>query len=232
MTSLFARVAGVVTSPRRTFAAVAAAPRWLDVLLITTVVTFVCSAALLRTEVGRLALVDQWERTAIGFGGEVDDAGYARLQALSRQGVAYAAVTAVMSGPVLTVGLAALLTLAGRSILRADVTFRQLLAVVAHAGVILGLRQVIATPLQYATESLASPTTLVRLAGSLDEANPLARFLGTVDVFVIWWIVLLAVGVGAAAQRPSRRLALMFAGIYLVLAVLLAATMALTGGTA
>jgi hypothetical protein len=230
--SLFARVTGVVFSPRKTFAAIADAPHWLGVLLLTTVVTFACSAAFLQTTVGRLALVDQWERTAIGFGGQVDDAEYARFQQLSDQGVAYSAITSLMSGPVLTVVLAALLTVVARARFRSAVAFRQLLAIVAHAGVILAVRQIVATPLQYVTESLASPTTLVRLAGNLDEANPLARFLGSVDVFVIWWIVVLAIGVGAAARRPARALALGFAAIYIVLAAVLAATMALTGGTA
>jgi hypothetical protein len=111
------------------------------------------------------------------------------------------------------------------------VTFRQLLAVVAHSGVVLMLRQVVAAPMQYVSESLASPTTMIRLAGTLDESSPVARFLGAVDVFVIWWIVVLAVGVAVAVRRPIRPVALAFTGIYVALAVLLAVAMALTGGT-
>jgi hypothetical protein len=42
----------------------------------------------------------------------------------------------------------------------------------------------------------------------------------------------LAVGVGALVRRPARPLALAFAGAYVALALLLAAAMALTGGTA
>jgi hypothetical protein len=219
---------GVITSPGRTFAAVAAGPRWVDVLLLTTAVTFACSAVLLQTEVGRLALVDQWERLAVGFGRRIGDAEYGRLHEMSRQGIAYAAASALMSGPVLTVLIAGLVSVAGRI----RVPFRQLLAVVAHAGVILALRELIATPLQYVTETLASPTTLIRLAGSFDEADPVARFLGTVDLFVIWWAVVLAIGVGAVAHISARRLALTFAGLYVAVAMLLAVAMALTGGSA
>jgi hypothetical protein len=229
--SLPARVLGIITSPRNTFAAVIASPKWWGVLFLTTLVTFGSSAAVLRTEVGRTALVDQWERTALAFRGDVDDAQYARLQELSGHGVAYAAMTSLLTGPVLVLALAGMLTFFARATFRADVTFRQLLAVVAHSGVVLMLRQVVAAPMQYVSESLASPTTMIRLAGTLDESSPVARFLGAVDVFVIWWIVVLAVGVAVAVRRPIRPVALAFTGIYVALAVLLAVAMALTGGT-
>jgi hypothetical protein len=231
VSTLAARAAGVIRSPRATLTAVAAEPRWAAILVATTVITFACQAAFLSTGVGQLALVDQWERTAIAFGGAVDDAQYARLHELSRQGVGYAAVMALASGPLLT-GALALILLGATRALGAAASLAQLLAIVSHAGVILALRQVIATPVNYALESLASPTTLVRFAGALDEGSPAARFLGAIDLFVVWWVVVLAVGVGALVHRPARRLALAFAGAYVALALLLAAAMALTGGTA
>jgi hypothetical protein len=230
--SLPARALGVITSPRTTFAHVIGAPKWWGVLLLTTLVIFGCSAVVLRTEVGRMALVDQWERTTIAFGGTVSDAQYTRLLDLSQYGIAYAALTSLLNGPVLVFVLAGILTFMARAAFRADVTFRQLLAVVAHAGVILMLRQVVAAPAHYLSESLSSPTTMIRLAGTLDESSPLARFLGAVDLFVIWWIVVLAVGVAAAVRRPVRPVAVAFAGIYVALAILLAVAMAFTGGTA
>ncbi len=232
MASLPARILGVLISPRHTLAAVVATPRWWGVLLLTTVVTFGCSATVLRTEVGRTALVDQWERTAIAFRGDVDDAQYARLQEMSEHGVIYAALTSLLNGPVLVVVLSGVLTFLAHSAFRVDVTLRQMLGVVAHAGVILMLRQVVAAPIHYLSESLASPTTMIRLAGTLDESSPVARVLGAVDVFVLWWIVVLAVGVALAVRRPIRPVALAFTGIYVALAVLLAVAMALTGGIA
>lgn len=231
MTSLPARIAGVVRHPHTTLADIAAAPHWVGVLLLTTLVTFACSALLLRTDVGRLALVDQWERTAIAFGQEVDDSQYSRLQALSAEGVGYAALSAVVSGPVLTVAVAAALMIVVNGFLKRRASFSQLLAIASYAGVILALRQVIATPLNYASETLASPTTLVRLMSTLDESSPIARFLGVIDLFVIWWIVVLAIGVAVVVARPARPLALAFTGAYVALALLLAIAMAVSGGT-
>src|SRR5262245_56149028 len=108
-------------------------------LVLLTLISFGAMAAFVMTDVGQVALVDQWERTALAFGQGVDDARYAELQGLSRYGVAYAAMSAVARGPVAAVAIAAALYgVFARRGRRA--AFGQVLAVVAHAGVILALR--------------------------------------------------------------------------------------------
>jgi hypothetical protein len=235
LNSLPARVYGVIRRPRTAFLAIVADPTWAPVLITTTVVAFVCTAGFLMTEVGRQALVDQWERTALAFGQTVDDAQYARMEdtaAGARLGVGYAAVTALANGPALVFALAALLYSVLRRTAGPRASYVQVLAVVAYAGVILALRQVITTPIEYVRESIASPTTLVQFFTMLNEASPVARFLGVIDLFVVWWIVVLAIGTSVLYGRPARRLALVFAGAYVALALLAALAMAMSGGTA
>lgn len=229
--SLAARVAGVFRAPRATFQAVAAEPRWMGALTLTFLVSAVSSALLLATEVGQLALVDQWERTAIAFGQEMDDAQYASLVEASRNGVSYAVFTSVLSGPFVVFTTAAVLFLILSGVAGRIATFRQVLAVVAHASVILAARQVVAAPVNYARETLASPTTMTAFFPMLDEASPIARFFGVVDLFVIWWIAVLAVGMSVLYRRPARRLAVFLVGAYIALALALAVVMAVTGGT-
>jgi hypothetical protein len=232
--SLTTRMLGVIYAPRATFESLAAAPRWGDVLVLTFLVTALSSALLFETETGRLALLDQWERTALAFGQPVGDSEYAALSRASDNGTVYATATAFASGPVLAVALSGILFTLLRWLpgTRNGVRFQQVLAVVAHAGVILSLRQVIAAPVVYARETLASPTTLNLFFASLDESSPLARFSGVLDLFVIWWIAVLAIGMSVLCRRPAPRLALSFMGAYLVMAGILTLAMALTGGTA
>jgi hypothetical protein len=230
--SLPARVMGVLRSPRGTFEAVSAEPRWKGILALTFVVSAVSSALLLGTEVGQLALLDQWERTAIAFGQPIDDAQYAAMLDASRDGgIAYAVASSLASGPVLALALAALLFVLFRRS-SPGVSYQQVLAVVAHAGVILAVRQVIAAPVNYARETLASPTTASLFVTMLDEASPVARFFGVIDLFVLWWIGALAVGMSVLYRRPARPLAIRFVGAYITLALILAIVMAVTGGTA
>ncbi len=224
--SLIARMWGIVRSPRRTFQAVAAAPRWGGVLAATFAVTAATTAVAYETAVGRLALLDQWERTAAAFGPAVDDSTYATLLAASGQGAAYALASAAVIGPILALALAgAIRTLFGSA--GHAFGFRHVLAIVAHAGVILMLRQIIAAAFMYGRETLASPLTLGVFFTTLDEASPLARLAGVVDLFVVWWIVVLATGVSVLYQRPARRVALTFLGGYALVAAALAAAMAL-----
>jgi hypothetical protein len=223
---------GVIHSPRTTFESLASAPKWGDVLVLTFLVTALSSAFLFETETGRLALLDQWEQTALAFGQPVGDSEYAALSRASDGGTIYAIASAFTSGPLLTVALSGILFTCFRPLSSGGLRFPQVFAVVAHAGVVLTLRQVVAAPVVYARETLASPTTLNLFVASLDETSPLARFFGIVDLFVVWWIAVLAIGMSVLSQKPTSRLALWFMGAYVALAGILTLAMALTGGTA
>ena len=88
------RALGVLRRPRQTLAAAAADGRWAGVLGWSTIVAAAASAGFYATAVGRLALVDQWDRMAAAFGRELDGAAYGRLQALGE----YSAIYGVMTG--------------------------------------------------------------------------------------------------------------------------------------
>lgn len=233
MKPLAARVAGIVRAPRVTFADLCTVSRspWVDALALSTLLIFASLAALLSTSVGQIALVDQWERTAVAFGQPVDDALYLQFQELSTHWLAYSAGIAVLTGPLL-VGVITGIVILGLRFAGQRPRATTVLSLVAHASLILGFRQLIAAPVNYVGESLASPTTFVQLLASVDETSPLARFLGVVDIFIVWWAVILAVGVATVAHRRVRPVALAFTGVYLAIALLLALAMAATGGTA
>src|SRR5687767_3878309 len=103
--ALPARVAGVVRSPRVLFASLIHRPRWPAVMLLTFLVTAGCSVGLMQTAVGRQALVDKWERTALAFGRKVSDQQYETFVAMGEHGAAYALMIALAAGPLLTLVL-------------------------------------------------------------------------------------------------------------------------------
>ena len=225
------RVIGIIRRPRATFQGVVASPRWGVLLATLFLINTGVNAALLATPVGRQALVDQWERTALAFGQEVDDRRYAEFQDLSRRGVAYAAATQLLRGPVAAFALAALLSAGFAVVARQKAAYRQVLAIVVYSAVILTLREVVAAPVNYARESISSPTTLVQVFAVSNPASPVARFFGLIDVFVVWWLAVLAIGLGVVYARRPWPIAVTLAGVYGVVALVLAATMAVLGGT-
>lgn len=227
--SLAARLIGVIRQPRRTFASVAARPRPLVPLALLFAVPFALATAFYATDVGRQALVDQWERTAIAFGQPVDDARYAAWQDASERPLPYAAAVALISGPVASLVLAGVLFGLFSGLKGGTATYRQVLGVVAYAGVILIVRQVVATPVNYVRESTGNATTLGRFFAGVDETSPLARFLGLIDLFVVWWLVVLAIGLAVLYRVPTRRAATLLLGVYVGIALLLAGAMAVLG---
>jgi hypothetical protein len=233
--SLVHSVTGMLWRPRATFEAVVASPRWAPLLVALALVATLGGSLSYATDVGRLALVDQWERTALAFGRPVDDAAYERLHQLSARGPAYGGALSLFSIAAATFGTAGLAYLTVREPRSQGSakgpSFQHLLAVSTHSAVILALRSIVAAPLVYLRETTTSATALGRLFPSLNEASPVARVLGGVDVLLLWWAVVLAMGLAVACRRRARPLVLSCVGLYVAVVLVLAGVMAATGGT-
>jgi len=226
--SVSARVLGILRRPRPTLQEVASHPRWASLLVALTIVTAAAGAAVSATEIGQLALVDQWERTALAFGQAVDDTRYADLHAWSRLGPAVAVGNALLAGPgvALVVSPLVFLWVRRRSTTGPAVSYRQVLAVVVHAGVILAVGRLVAAPLVYARETTASAMTVGSWFPLLDEASPVARFLGSLDLFTLWWAVVLGIGVAVLSGQRARTCAAWVLSVYVGMALIAAAVMA------
>ncbi len=74
--SLLARFIGVLTSPRDTFASVAASPKWLGILAVTAVIVAIFTALPLTTEAGRQSAIDQQVTQMQSLGFTVSDQMY------------------------------------------------------------------------------------------------------------------------------------------------------------
>lgn len=228
--TLAGRIAGMLVRPVATLEAVRRDGHWRGVLVATTAAALVVGVVVMQTAVGQQALVDQWERSTAALGQEVDAAGYAQLEELSRYGWLYSAVGTVLAGPILALGITALLqAVFGRT---RRVPFALTWALVVHAGVVLALRQVIVPLLAYVRETTASAVSLGAWFPGLDASSALSRALGFVDLFVVWWIVLLGIAAGLLYGRRRRNLVFGFLGLYLVLALVTAAAFAAAGGAA
>lgn len=233
--TLTQRLWGAIARPRQVFDAVLQGPTWMGTLVCCTAVSAAAWAILYSTEVGRLALVDQLERTVLALGRPVTNTSYTGLQALSRAGSAYAVARAVLLGPVLTAAVGIGLhvgTLVMRRAQRAaqPISLRQCLALATHAGVILTVRDLVAAPLSYVRETTASATTLGRLFPLLDDTSTLARFLGSLDVFVLWWVALVGLGAALVWGRTVRRTVTGALCVFVVGAGVVAAGLGLMGG--
>jgi hypothetical protein len=225
------RVTGVLMHPRATMAEVVRHPVFITTWAVVLLAVLVCGGLLLSTPVGRQALVDERVRVTEALGRRVDDAEYARLQANPPHAIYFTSGGRLLLTPPVTLlvaaGLVALARLDGSS-----VSYGKALGIAVHATVVLALQQIVATPLHYAAESLTSPTNLAGVLRVFDEGTLAARLFGTIDVFGLWWLWLLSVGIGAAAGKPARRYAWRLLAVYVGVAAIVAGYFALMQGGA
>lgn len=229
--SLPGRLLRLVTAPRLAMSAAARQP-WSRVLatwLVLLLIWGAAATALLTTSVGRQALVDERVRVVESVGGRVDDATYRRLQAAPPYWVYLASGGRLLLTPPVTLAVAGILFLWLRR--TAAVSFVQCLSVSVHAAGALVAQQLVTTPLHFVRESLTSPFNLAALLPLFDEGSAAARVLGTVEVFGLWWVVLLAFGCAALAGRRARAFVAPLVGAYAGVAAVVAIAVLLTGGS-
>jgi len=125
--------------------------------------------------------------------------------------------------------IAVLLVIAGVALaifnlfLDGTATFKQVFSVVAHSSFVLVVQQIVVLPLDYAHESLTSPTNLAVFVSFLDDDTLIARLLGSIDLFFVWWLASLAIGLSVLYKRRTASTAAAILGVYVAIALVLAA---------
>jgi hypothetical protein len=64
----------------------------------------------------------------------------------------------------------------------------------------------------------------------VDEKSFVGRLLGMADLFVIWWLVVLAIGIAVLYRRRTQPIAIALLGLYAVIALAVATFMSGAGG--
>jgi len=88
---------------------------------------------------------------------------------------------------------------------------------------VLVVQQIVVLPLDYAHESLTSPTNLAVFVSFLDDDTLIARLLGSIDLFFVWWLASLAIGLSVLYKRRTASTAAAILGVYVAIALVLAA---------
>ena len=136
---LFARLIGVIFSPRATYQAIVARPRALGAFVVTIAIMAVTEGAFFRTTVMQEVLMDQQVKMIESFGVNINDETYARME----QGVARAAyttpLTLAIGIPIVAAIFAGIILGIWGMLMGGAGTFKQVYAILAHSGVIMAL---------------------------------------------------------------------------------------------
>lgn len=226
---LLARTIGVVVSPRATYAKIAAQPRILAAMILIVCIGAAGTVSFLSTEVGRTAAMDQQVRQREAFGRPMTDAEYAQMErVLPYFGYIGAAAQAVVL-PLAALAVSGLMFAIFNAFLGGDATFKQVMAIVVHSGFLFSVQSFFVLPLDYVRESLTSPTSLSVFAPFLEETSFPARFLGALDLFILWWLLNLAIGLGVLYKKRTGPVATGLLITYLFIGLCIASIRSMLG---
>jgi hypothetical protein len=136
----------------------------------------------------------------------------------------------IVALPIIAVVVSAIFLGVFNAILGGDASFKQVLAVVSHAAVILPVSQLVALPIAYAKGTLSGVTNLMVFFPFLDENSFAAHFLGTIDLVYVWWIVSVSIGLGVLFKRRTGSIVTTLLIVYAAIALVIAAIRAAVAG--
>jgi hypothetical protein len=230
--SLVARLAGVIFSPRQAFAKLVPKAPWISALAVVTLLTAGGQYAFLSTDVGQEAMVDQQIHQAeLRNGGNITQQQIDMFDGLKTKNRYIVGVSILIVGPIMTFVFAGIYFGVFNALLGGDASFKQVLAIVTHSGAVNIVQTLFVLPLNYVRESASSATTLgVFVQSFLDETNFVARVLGMIDLFIVWNLVVTAIGLGVLYRRKTGPIFWSLMGVYVVIVLVIAGVMRAFGG--
>ena len=218
--NVFARLAGVIFSPRETFAAIVAQPKWFGAMAVVTLTIAIAQYAFLSTQVGQDAMVDQQIRQTERWTGSVTQAQIDGIEQRAPIGKYFALGATLIFVPVVSFVVSGILFGVFNAMLGGDATYKQVLAINSHAGAVSIVSTLFVVPLNYFRESMTSATNLGVFVQFLDDTNFIARLLGWFDLFIMWSLLVTAIGLAVLYRRKTAPIFWTFMGIYVVIALI------------
>jgi len=228
--ALPARLIGVLTSPMATFQTIVANPRWFGALAVTTLLVSFFSALPMTTEAGRQATLDQQVTTMKSFGVEVTPEMYDRMERSAARLPYTTAAGVIVISPIIALIVAGLLFAVFNAAMGGEASFKQVYSVIAHAGVVSALGALFSGTINYFRGATGSVANLGALLPMLPEKSFIGSLLGAIDVFLVWYIVVLAIGLAVLYRRRTQPIALTLLAVYAVIAVGIALFKSRVGG--
>ena len=218
---LFARLIGVLISPRETYAAVAAKPRSLGVLAVVLVLIGLAQGLFLSSSVGQELVLDQQVRAMEAFGMTVSDQMYDQMAQRMGMAAITGPISQVVFWPIAMAIEAGILLVIFSLLMGGAAKFKHVYAVVVHSSVIVAIQQVFSMALSYASGKMAGANLGV-FVPMLDENNFVTLFLGSIDLFFVWATISLAIGLGVLYRRRTGPIASVMLGLYALVALVIA----------
>ncbi|MCI0657137.1 MAG: YIP1 family protein [Acidobacteria bacterium] len=215
--SFVQRLINIFVSPSKVFHALAARPVWIGPLILITLYVFTLNSAVFMTKTGEEALKQQIRESPQGANMPEESMG----QAVGF-GKVIAAVSVLIGVPVITFAGAGIVYLLFSVLLGGEATYKQTLSAWAHTGLIGLVGGLVQTGMIFMKGSLKSSTTLSAFLPFLEESSFLFKVFQGLDVFLIWQLAVLSIGMGIMNRVGTRKAAIALFSALLAIVVIIA----------
>jgi hypothetical protein len=217
---LFARMLGVLVSPKATFAGIAARPRWLGVMVITLIIAAGCQFVILSSPDMQDAMIAQATRNPNMSDQQIE----ATERFIPMLPYLFAGATLFL-GPLFTAIIAGILLLIFSTLMGGASTFKQVFSTVAHSGVVSSLSGLLSAGLIMIGAPPTGPNppgaNLGIFVPMLEETSFITQFLSAIDLVLVWWLVTLSIGLAVLYKRRTGGIAATLICLYVLFALVI-----------
>lgn len=229
---LLARAIGIITAPGAMYVHVVRSPKVAGMMFLVAVLQGLAIGVPQFTERGKAAALEMQVQGMETFGVTVTDEMYQQMEQRSRSsnlGAYMAIVTQFAGVPFGALILTVLLWAVFNTVMGGTATFKQVMAVLVHSQIISALGTVFSAPIMYARGVMqaGSVANLGAAFPMLDESSFAAKALGAVDLFLIWWVIVLSIGLAILFKKKTASIA---TGLFVVYGLIVIAIAYFTAG--
>jgi hypothetical protein len=173
----------------------------------------------LTTPAGKQAALEQQVQQRQAFGIQTSDEAYAQMEKMQNVMPYITGGSIVVISPIIVLIFTGILFAVFNAALGGEASFKQVMSIVVHAGVISTVSAVLSGTVNYFTGRVGTVTNMGALLPMLPEKSFGSHLLGAVDLFLVWWIIVLAMGLGVLYKRRTQPIAISLLCVYAVIAL-------------
>ena len=221
--STIGHLIGVLVSPNETFAMIVRRPTFFAPL----VAAILAAVAFTETMLAKIGMV-QIIRTSLEQSGRAERMSAEQLEQAIERGAAIGSIVshvmAVLGTPVFLLIVAAIGLVVLNSIFGARSEFKTIFSVACYAylpaviGAIMGIALIFLGDVERFNPQNPIPSNIGFFLNQAETSKPLYVLVSSLDIFTIWFLILLGIGLATASERKAKGLSvfMIYCGLWLV----------------
>jgi hypothetical protein len=192
-------------------------------LAVVALTAAIVSTVFMNTEVGKAAFTEAMQQRA-SANTQLSPEQLQRMEQIAPYIRTFSGVAPIIFVPIAMMVISAVLFVVFNVLMGGTATFRQMMSVVSHSQFVSVIGTIVTYVINYmrGTMAMSGATSLSAFLPNLDEQSFAFRLARSVDLFLIWWLIVLAIGLSVLYRRKTGGVAATLFSIYGAIVVLIA----------